>query len=154
MLPCAAAACSEAWHYGARVGCWLFRLMGHWDRENVPSSSLLHLSPAFQCSVLLFFTLLALPTSPGPPSISSRPPLPCRGLVAAFAAAPGVSLSRCAPQLRFQHEFEDMLAAVALGEGDRWEYRVKGRLTGRWARLVIGGRASCTQARGWAMVVR
>ncbi len=37
----------------------------------------------------------------------------------AFGNASGVSLTRCAHQLRFQHEFEDMLQAVALGEADR-----------------------------------
>lgn len=43
----------------------------------------------------------------------------CRSLVTAFGSASGVSLARCAPQLRHQHEFEDMLQAVALGEADR-----------------------------------
>ncbi|KAL4442936.1 hypothetical protein ABPG77_008427 [Micractinium sp. CCAP 211/92] len=42
-----------------------------------------------------------------------------RSLVTAFGNASGVSLTRCAHQLRFQHEFEDMLQAVALGEADR-----------------------------------
>ncbi|PRW58889.1 F-box LRR-repeat 15 [Chlorella sorokiniana] len=42
-----------------------------------------------------------------------------RGLVAAFAGAEGVALSRCAAQLRFPHEYEAMLRAVQLGEQDR-----------------------------------
>ncbi|KAI3429506.1 hypothetical protein D9Q98_005595 [Chlorella vulgaris] len=42
-----------------------------------------------------------------------------RGLVAAFSGASGVALWRCAPSLRFQHHFEDVLRAVALGEADR-----------------------------------
>ena len=46
--------------------------------------------------------------------------LRCRGLVAAFAGAPAVSLTKCGESLRFQHEFRDMLRAVALGEADRW----------------------------------
>jgi len=71
------------------------------------------------------------PNSPLPGDPNS--PLPvytlCRGLVAAFANAGGVSLSRCAPQLRFQHQFEDMLAAVARGEADRW---ASGQAGGGW----------------------
>lgn len=54
--------------------------------------------------------------------------------MASYACAPGVALWRCAAQLRFQHEFEAMLRAVALGEADR---RARG-----WVRLrVLGTRA-------------
>ncbi|KAL4457659.1 hypothetical protein ABPG75_012524 [Micractinium tetrahymenae] len=42
-----------------------------------------------------------------------------RSLVTAFANASGVSLARCSAQLRLQHEFEDMMQALALGEADR-----------------------------------
>lgn len=52
-----------------------------------------------------------------PPAISMRA---VRGVVAAFAAAPGVDLSRWGRTLRFPHEFEDLFAAVAAGARDRW----------------------------------
>ena len=55
-------------------------------------------------------------TAGGPPPSAAG----CRSLVAAFGGARGVSLWRCAAALRFQHEFEDMLRAVALGQSDRW----------------------------------
>lgn len=93
--------------------------------------------PALSCPALqspAAIPLLIL-HSPRP----THPLLLCRGLVASFAGASGVALWRCAAQLRFQHEFEEMLRAVALGESDRfagWCW---------WARAAVVG--ACTASR-------
>lgn len=103
--------------------------------------------PCISCLHCSAFLLRAgLRRFPGaiPPQRHRYPVRCCRGLVASFAGAPGVSLTRCAAQLRLPHEFEAMLRAVALGESDRWVVQ-KGRQggAGRGGSRACNGSLRC-----------